>query len=740
MKKILDGNDWELSYEDVLGTDKGKIKAQVPGNIEFDFINAGLFDGDLFYSQNIKNAEKFETYKFCYQKKFTIEEPEKEHRITFYGVDTFATYYINGEKIGSSKNMFVEHSFLVKNLVKGDNELKVVIQPTVLNNNQKSVDAYTSISWQGPEIAGARRPAHSNGWDILPRAISAGIYRTVVIETVPQHEFSSCYLATSVANEDSAVLYLLYDIESKERISQGGNYKMQIKGVSGDSTFFAEDTVFYRAGNIKFTVNNPKLWWIKGYGEPNLYQVTVTLLKDDKVILEQNFEFGIRTVKLKYSDENEKLEFRFILNNEPVFLKGVNWIPLSIYASKNAERLEKSFKCLADTNSNAVRCWGGGVYESDEFYSLCDREGILVWQDFAFGCANYPQTQEFFDEITIEGEKLVKRIRNHASVGLFAGDNEIDCMGLDYGINPLGNKINREVLPAVVYRHAPYTEYLISSPYTSKNTCKKGGLNYAPEQHLWCDRDWAKSEYYRNTKAVFISEIGNPGVPSPASLEKFIKKDSLNDFLSKDWRLHSTDKFYKAYRLNFVKKGVLLNFGYLPETYQEFSELSQYAQAEALKFFVENMRAKRSEKSGILLWNLQDGWPAINEALVDYYYDKKKAYGVVTRSFSDTLFLVYEDANSKYALKVVNDTLTKKELSYKVTDADSGEILVDGKVTVKENSEKELGIIKDIFFKKKCLIIEWIDNGKKYYNHFITGFPEYKAEDFRRWYKKLENL
>lgn len=739
MRKILNGNDWDLFYEDLTGDDKGQIKAEVPGNFELDFIKNGILPENIFYSDNIKKAEKYETYRFTYIKTFSIDEPNCEYRITFYGVDTFATYYINGEKIGSSKNMFVEHSFMVDNLVKGENTLKVVIDPTALKTAKTPIDAYTSISWQGPEIAGARRPAHSNGWDILPRAISAGIYRDVVIETVPQYEFSSCYLATKCADEDNATLYLLYDIESKERISQGGNYEILVKGELGENTFFAKDCAFFRAGNLKIEINNPKLWWPKGYGEPNLYDVTVTLKKDGETVLEKSFKFGIRTVKLSYQD-NEKMDFTFAINNERVFLKGVNWIPLSIYASENKKRLAKSFELLNESNSNAVRCWGGGIYECDEFYDLCDKNGILVWQDFAFGCANYPQTQEFYDEISIEGEKFVKRVRNHASIGVFAGDNEIDCMGMDYGINPTKNKINREILPTIVYRHAPYTEYLVSSPFVSENTFNKGGVEESPEQHLWCDRDWAKSDYYRHTKAVFISEIGSPAIASPSSLEKFISKEQLNDFMASDWRLHSTDKFYKTYRINFVKKGLLLNFGYLPKTYQEYSELSQYAQAEAMKFFVENMRAKKGEKSGVLLWNLQDGWPAINEALVDYYYDKKKSFSVIKRAFNDTLFLVYEDKHSKYALKVVNDTLVKKEISYKVTDADTNEILASGTVTVKENGQKELGIIKNIFFKQKCLIIEWTENGKTYYNHFITGFPEYKVEDFRRWYKRLETL
>lgn len=737
MRYLLSGNDWTLNYKDNISNDQGTIPCVVPGNVEFDLINAGLLPKDIHYGDNIIKAEKYETYDYVYTKKFTVDNPSIPHRITFDGVDTVCDYYLNGVKFGSSDNMLIGHTFRLDNLQK-DNVLEVKIHSTVMAELSVPHTTLEYLGWNNSEQSMLRRPAHTYGWDIMPRAVSAGIFKDVYVEEVPEYELTDVYFATSWIENNNALVFTCYTVETRGKKDLFSNLEVEVTLKNGESGFTSvEKTVRYHNKSVD-VVKNPKLWWPKGAGKQNLYDLTILLKKDGEVVASYNKQVGIRTVKLSITETAEQMgDFCFIVNGERIFARGVNWVPLSPYHSEDAVRFEQVKPLITDCNVNFIRMWGGNLYECDEFFDFCDKNGVLIWQDFGFACSAYSFTQDFYDKIDAETEYVIKRLRNHPSLAVWAGDNEIDAMFECYAINPELNVINRQVLKTAVVKYDQFREYLPSSPYiTQKAFINKPG-NTSPEQHLWGKRKWFKAPFYKDAKARFVSEMGVHGTVSVESLKKFIPADVLDNRHDKMWVLHSVDQRGKTNRVEIMENHIKMGFGYLPDDYKEFTLLSQFIHAEGNKFFVENARNGKPYKTGLILWNLLDGWPQFSEALVDFYFDKKPGFTTVSRSYEPLLVTVFENNDSQYQINVINDTLKAQNVKCKVYDIDSKQVYFDGEISVDKNSSVKGAIFNDIYFEQKCLVIEFEYDGKKCINHFITGYPIYKKDDFVRWYKLL---
>ena len=247
---------------------------------------------------------------------------------------------------------------------------------------------------------------------------------------------------------------------------------------------------------FEIDVHDPMLWWPRGYGDPNLYQVTTQLLQNDKVIASREDSVGIRKLELirtETTSAEKPGQFLFKVNGVPILVKGSNWVPADAFHSRDAARYEKILALVTDLECNMLRCWGGNVYEDDAFFDICDRNGIMVWQDFAMACAIYPQTPEFLEVMRQEAISVVRKLRNHPSLALWSGDNEVDQSYFFSGLDPAHNKITREVLPQVVFQCDPYRPYLPSSPYMSPEVIATGNLKLMPEDHLWGPRDYFKS-------------------------------------------------------------------------------------------------------------------------------------------------------------------------------------------------------------------------------------------------------
>lgn len=731
MKTITLNGEWKLSGKPQESEDKPLVlKAEVPGCVQLDLSRAGYIPEDLYLGENIKETEKFEDWEWRYERTFTAPLERENVYIVFEGVDCVAEYFINGEKIGESKNMLVEHEFEIgKYLKEGENTVAVNIKSAVIAAHYAEYDINSIMSWGSAPIETAlRRAPHSYGWDIMPRAVTAGLWRDVKIEVRDKIYFSQLFFRPSLKNCD-----IMYELKCKW--SDFKNVELAFKGSCGDDSGF-ETRFPVKKGKISrycIGIKNPKLWWPYGYGEPNIYDVTAQIYKDGELVHEEKTHFGLRTVSLDRTDTTDGVngQFRFLINDVEIMCKGSNWVPMDAFHSRDAQRYAKALELVKDIGCNILRCWGGNVYEDHEFFDFCDRNGIMVWQDFAMACRIYPENEAFKKLLYDEAVKVIRKLRNHPSIILWSGDNEIDQV-ISSIYDPNNNTLTREVLPTAVRLNDIGRPYLASSPYISSEAYKKRGsaITY-PEDHLWGPRDYFKSDYYKNSKAHFVSETGYFGCPSIESLKKFITAEKLWPYHNSEWILHSSDQMGNDGRIMQMEKQVKQLFGEVPENPEEFVTASQISQAEAKKYFIERVRVGRPNKTGVIWWNLLDGWPQMSDAVVDYYYDKKIAYGYIKRSQAPFVIAAGEISDWTLPIYACNDTLEGKSGTFTVIDAETDEILFESGFEVGANQTKLLTRMPIYYSDRKLLIIKWNMGGEEGLNHYLCGYPPFKLEKYK---------
>lgn len=487
-------------------------------------------------------------------------------------------------------------------------------------------------------------------------------------------------------------------------------------------------------------------------GEQNLYRVTATLYHGKEIVDTTEFNFGIRTVRLVKSDTTDNSgngEFCFYVNGVRTYIRGTNWVPLDAFHSRDGERLKKALDMLLDINCNAVRCWGGSVYEDREFFDFCDKNGILVWQDFAMGCATYPQNREFLEKMREEAEFIVKKLRRHTSLALWAGDNECDeaaAYWLDKSLSrdPNKNRITREAIPEVLKRLDPYREYLPSSPYVSERAWLNDNRNGLPENHLWGPRDYFKGEFYTGASPHFASEIGYHGCPSAESLKRFISPEKLWPWQDNDeWRVHSSSMETDTcgpydYRIPLMAGQVKTLFDRDFDDLETFSLASQLSQAEADKFFIERFRSQKWRRTGLIWWNLIDGWPQLSDAVVDYYYNKKIAYSFIKRSQEPVALMMKWPKDGSLTLIAANEFLKNIILKYKVTELTKQAVITESETSIGSNGISELYKIQFDEGNNRFYVLEWEYDGKKYINHYISGAVPYDFNKYVAWLKEAE--
>jgi len=401
---FLEGTQYAASPTELAALKLPVIPAVVPGNVELDLVRAGELP-EPFYGMNTTLLRPFEFHEWWYRREFVSPDyPAAE--LVFEGLDCFATVWLNGQLLGTSANAMIAHRFDVTVALAAagkTNELVVRLGSPI--NAVRDCPIGPSDRAQGSNLDSiwARKPSHAYGWDIMPRVVSAGIWRSVRLEERRSTDWTNLFLRTFRCNEQRAELELDYAFRTSEPILDG--FAIQIDGVCGESTFSHTIRTHFTAGHSRFGVAKPRLWWPRGYGEAALYEVTVTLLHQGQAVAVRTLKTGVRTVELDRSEVNTREKpghFFFKVNGERIFCKGSNWVPADAFHSRDAERIPDLLAMFADMECNMLRCWGGNVYEPHLFFDICDREGILVWQDFAMACASYPQTPDF-QEMLREG-------------------------------------------------------------------------------------------------------------------------------------------------------------------------------------------------------------------------------------------------------------------------------------------------------------------------------------------------
>lgn len=732
MKTVSLNGTWQLRGRSQEG-DFGKelcMEATVPGCVQLDLSRAGYLPEDLYMGENILETEKYETWQWWYTRTFSAPETKENVYLVFEGVDCIAHYYLNGQKLGDSENMFISHEFEVgKYLQEGENNLTVHLESPVLAAHalDQTIDGF--MAWHTANN-GIRKPPHSYGWDIMPRAVTSGLWREVRLEIRDPISFSQMYFCTKGTKCE-----FLYELSCKYQDLK--DLEIVVEGSCGESRFHASGKPARgKADWIPVTIDNPQLWWPYGYGEPNIYDATVRIYSKGVPVHEATTHFGIRDVKLEHTDitDGENGKFRFLINGVEIMCKGSNWVPMDAFHCRDAERYDAALTLVKDIGCNILRCWGGNVYEDHAFFDFCDRNGIMVWQDFAMACALYPQDERFEKLIRQEVQSVVRKLRQHPSIILWAGDNEVDMIAVAHGFNPAGNRVTREFIPQTIHCNDKYRPYLPSSPYVSEAVYRTGSLKNLPEDHNWGARDYFKSDFYKNNCAHFISETGYHGCPSMESLKKFLTPDRVWPYQDNpQWILHSSDQLGNDARVMLMHNQVKQLFGAVPTDPESYIFASQVSQAEANKYFIERMRVGRPNKTGIIWWNLLDGWPQMSDAVVDYYYTKKLAYGYIKRSQAPFSIIADEIADWNTKLFACNDTLQLKSGRVTVMDGQTKEVVFESDFTASANSSACIGQIPVFYSEHKMLLIQWVADGQSGFNHYLCGYPPFDLS----WYQKM---
>jgi beta-mannosidase len=726
------------------------LDTTVPGNFEIDLEKAGIIP-DPFFGKNALKMAEWEDCHVIYAKKFAYKgEAGHKPELVFNGIDTVADIYLNGEFLAHTENMYLSRRVEAP-LRAGENELLVHILPACLEARKNAVSAGNSHQKYNYECIRLRKAPHMFGWDIMPRLVSAGIYRSAGIYNRPPESFRQCYLMTVNADAErkTAELELFYETDIGDNPVSA--YSVSVTGKcrgenSHTSEFSQSARLWFPSGKLRFKINDAELWWPKGYGKPNLYDIEVKLLKNGEPADSYKTRAGIRTVKLVRTGTTDMFHngaFHFVINGRKVFVLGTNWVPVDPYHSRDEARIPQIMELLKDIGCNAVRCWGGNVYEAPLFYNLCDELGIMVWQDFAMACAVHPTDEEFKKVIYDETAQIIRSLRQHPSIILWAGDNECDQVIKDdgYGRNPNLNRITREVFPDCVYNEDPSRPFLPSSPYMDEEAVKLP-QEYLSENHLWGPRDYYKSRFFKDSLSHFASEIGYHGSVSVESMKRFISADKLWPWQGNDeWFIHSScpeaDKDAPfTYRIELMAKQVKELFGTIPEKLEDFVLASQISQAEAKKFFVELFRTQ-SHRSGLTWWNLIDGWPQFSDAVVDYYFCKKFAYYYLRQSQKPFILTFTEPKDWKIGLCASNLTGSGPlEFSYQVKDFASGSVLLKGKASCPDQGIFEAATIPYSQTDKKIYIIEWESGDYSGRNHYLAGNPPFELSFYRGFLEK----
>lgn len=679
-RKVFNLNDgWEFYY-----SDKEKwYGAQVPGNIHTDLLSHNLI-GDPFYDTNADNLMWVSEKVWKYRKNFNISTDiyERNLEIVFDGLDTYAEVYLNGTKLGETNNMFKKWAFPIEDSLKRkDNILEVVINPSKPYNEQKEKEIGVAIDHSR---IFTRKAQYQYGWDWGPDFETAGIFKDVYINIWEKLRITNVNIDQKELNEDIAVMVANIELESENY------YNGDVKIISPFNEF---DTLNQKLEifegkqiyPVEFSIKNPELWWCNGLGKSKLYDIKVQVSTKFRVE-ERDVKAGLRDIEFHNNDDNEGQEFYFALNGVPVFAKGANWIPAEYFNGSNSYRNYLDLLVMAkEANHNMIRIWGGGIYENDDFYNICDSLGIMVWQDFMFANGMYYATDDFIDNITGEITYQVNRLYNHPSIVLWCGNNEINNGWFDWGWQKQFNlteadslrlwndynKIFKDVIPTTLSKIDKSREYIHTSPlygWGHKESDTHGDAHY---WGVW----WGMFDFntYYSRTGRFMSEYGFQALPDVASFNKFAPKDSLYmKYIPEDasWDYSQTLKTHQRHRIGYETIGEYMKREYrIPEGFDEYVYTSQVLQAEGLQKAFDAHLAAMPYCMGTLYWQLNDCWPVTSWSVIDYYKNPKASYYYSKKSFEDYHISAMRE-NNNFEVFVINHRNSRLESMLIISNMD----------------------------------------------------------------------
>jgi beta-mannosidase len=554
--------------------------------------------------------------------------------------------------------------------------------------------------------------------------VTSGIWRPVFLKAWDEIRIENLQVIQKEVADEAAKFSAIIEVDAERNTSA----TFQI-GV--DSAVVASRVINLVKGvntySLDFEIKNPKLWWTNGLGEQPLYQINAHLTIDGRTTQRAD-RIGIRTLELVRDTIGEGTSFYFKLNGVPVFMKGANYIPNDVFLPRVSDgQYQTVINTARNSNMNMLRVWGGGIYEDDLFYDLCDEAGILVWQDFMFACAMFPGNEAFLNNIKEEAADNIKRLRNHPSIALWCGNNEILAAWFDWGwkekeeaksqenadkIWKAYEDIFHQILPAAVEKHDPSRAYWSSSP--SSGTGIPADLKNGDEHYwgVW----WGKEpfETYATHIARFMSEYGFQSFPELKSVKKYALPEDYSissEVMNSHQRSSIGNKTIEYYMLQQYRQ---------PKDFESFLYVNHVLQAEGIKFALEGHRRAMPYCMGSLYWQINDCWPVASWSSTDYYQHWKALQYYVKKGFEPVLVSPYLEGNF-LKVGIVNDELRKinGQLNLRMVDFD-GRVVWERSVLadIPENSSASYYDVNRFDFlvgkdsRKQVLVAELVENGQ----------------------------
>lgn len=635
--------------------------ATVPGVVHTDLLQNKIIE-DPFFRLNERGLQWIDKEDWVYETCFTLaaDMMRKENmELVFEGLDTYADVYLNDECILKADNMFRRWSIPVRQYIREENNiLKVYFHSPV----KIDVPKWDALPYQYPasndqsENGGlfnkkisifARKTGYHYGWDWGPRLVTSGIWRPVYIRAWSDLRINDVFIEQKEVGAGRAVIAGHVELDADKDMN--GVLVTITDEVTG--RVLGEWQADLKRGTnrvtVDFVLHKPKLWWSNGLGEPFLYRFRTDIIAGGELLDSKTERVGIRSLKVVHQPDKDGHTFYIELNGRPVFAKGANYIPSDNFLPRvTPENYKRTILDAAGVNMNMLRVWGGGIYENDVFYDLCDEYGIMIWQDFMFACSMYPAEGALLDNIHQEAVDNVKRLRNHACIALWCGNNECQDAWLGWGWKCEIERQNKEyadkiwaqyrqqyhvTLPGVVKEYAPGTFYWPSSPFAFER--EMSGTTDG-DRHYWSV--WhgkAPISDYDSEKSRFFSEYGFQSFPEFESVKRYAPYPEDWDIRSEVMMSHQrggdhANGLIETYLLNEYKK---------PRDFRAFLYMNHVLQGDAIKTAIESHRRQMPYNMGTLFWQHNDCWPVASWASRDYYGRWKAQHYYVRKAYDDIL-------------------------------------------------------------------------------------------------------
>lgn len=635
--------------------------ATVPGVVHTDLLQNKIIE-DPFFRLNERGLQWIDKEDWVYETCFTLaaDMMRKENmELVFEGLDTYADVYLNDECILKADNMFRCWSIPVRQYIREENNiLKVYFHSPV----KIDVPKWDALPYQYPasndqsENGGlfnkkisifARKAGYHYGWDWGPRLVTSGIWRPVYIRAWSDLRINDVFIEQKEVGAGRAVIAGHVELDADKDMN---GVLVTITDEATGRVLGEWQADLKRGTNrvtVDFVLHKPKLWWSNGLGEPFLYRFRTDIIAGGELLDSKTERVGIRSLKVVHQPDKDGHTFYIELNGRPVFAKGANYIPSDNFLPRvTPENYKRTILDAAGVNMNMLRVWGGGIYENDVFYDLCDEHGIMIWQDFMFACSMYPAEGALLDNIHQEAVDNVKRLRNHACIALWCGNNECQDAWLGWGWKREIERQNKEyadkiwaqyrqqyhvTLPGVVREYAPGTFYWPSSPFAFEG--EMSGTTDG-DRHYWSV--WhgkAPISDYDSEKSRFFSEYGFQSFPEFESVKRYAPYPKDWDIRSEVMMSHQrggdhANGLIETYLLNEYKK---------PRDFRAFLYMNHVLQGDAIKTAIESHRRQMPYNMGTLFWQHNDCWPVASWASRDYYGRWKAQHYYVRKAYDDIL-------------------------------------------------------------------------------------------------------